>query len=278
MTEPAADEAPGILTALDPGGVLRLTLNRPQVHNALDWRSREVLVGELAAAGADLSVRAVLITGSGDRAFCTGADLRVPLPGPGKPEGAPDTAQGEVSRGIATGWQRLITAVLDCEKPVVAAVNGTAAGAGMHLALACDLVVMADTAKLVPVFVRRGIVPDAAGAYLLTRLVGVARAKQAYLLGDDIPAVDAGALGLVSRVVPAAELATVAGELAARIAAGPTRTLALTKQLVNHALDIDRVAALREEAWSQELAMTTQDAQEGVRSFVERRQPHFRGW
>jgi len=259
-------------------GVLTLTLDRPDVHNALDWNTRESLVERLAEASAQLDVRAVILTGTGERAFCTGADLRVPVPTPDKPEGAPARAQGEVARSIATGWQRVVTAVLDCEKPVIAAVNGTAAGAGMHLALACDLVVMADTAKLVPVFVRRGIAPDAAGAYLLTRLVGPQRAKQIYLFGDDIPAAEAVALGLANQVVPAADLLDVAEAVAQRLSAGPTRTHAVTKRLVNHALDVDREAALAEEAWAQELVMTTEDAQEGVRAFVERRDPSFRGW
>lgn len=267
----------GLRTELD-AGVLRLTLDRPDVHNALDWRTREALVAKLAEADADLAIRAVLLSGSGDRAFCTGADLRVPVPTPDKPAGAPDRAQGDVARSIATGWQRVITAVLDCEKPVVAAVNGTAAGAGMHLALACDVVLMADSAKLVPVFVRRGIAPDAAGAYLLTRLVGPLVAKRLYLFGDDVPAAQALALGLVSEVVPAAELLTRAGEIAGRLADGPTRTLGITKRLVNRALDVDRDTALTDEAWGQELAMTTADAQEGVRAFVERRDAEFRGW
>ena len=260
------------------GGVLRLTLNRPDVHNALDWRTREALVEALRDASADLHVRAVLLTGAGDRAVCTGADLRVPLPVPAKPDGAPERAQGEVARGIATGWQQVVTAVLDCEKPVVAAVNGTAAGAGMHLALACDVVVMAETAKLVPVFVRRGIAPDAAGAYLLTRLDGPQVAKRLYLFGDDVPAVEALRLGLVADVVPAADLEAASAALAERLAAGPTRTLAATKRLVNRALDVDRETALTEEAWAQELVMTTEDAQEGVRAFIERRDTEFRGW
>ena len=260
------------------GGVLTLTLNRPDVHNALDWRTREALVAALDDASADLAVRAVVLTGAGERAFCTGADLRVPMPTPPKPEGAPARAQGEVARGIATGWQRVITAVLDCEKPVVAAVNGTAAGAGMHLALACDVVVMADTAKLVPVFVRRGIAPDAAGAYLLTRLAGPQVAKRLYLFGDDVTAADAQRLGLVADVVPSGDLMKQASALAARLAAGPTRTLAATKRLVNRALDVDRATALTDEAWAQEAVMTTEDAQEGVRAFMERRDPEFRGW
>jgi 2-(1,2-epoxy-1,2-dihydrophenyl)acetyl-CoA isomerase len=260
------------------GAVLVLTLNRPDVQNALDWVTRDALVAALAEASADLSVRAVVLTGAGERAFCTGADLRVPLPAPAKPADAPARAQGDVARVVATGWQRLVTAVLDCEKPVIAAVNGTAAGAGMHLALACDLVVMSEAAKLVPVFVRRGIAPDAGGAYLLTRLVGPQRAKQIYLFGDDIPAVEADYLGLVNQVVALEELMTTALRLAERLAAGPTRTHALTKRLVNHALDLDRGAALDEEAWAQDLAMTTEDAREGVRAFLDRRDPNFRGW
>jgi len=267
----------GLLSERD-GGVLRLTLDRPDVHNALDWKTRESLVAALTEASADAAVRVVVITGAGERAFCTGADLRVPVPTPDKPEGARERVQGDVARSIATGWQRVITAVLDCEKPVVAAVNGTAAGAGMHLALACDVVVMADTAKLVPVFVRRGIAPDAAGAYLLTRLVGPQIAKRLYLFGDDVPAAAALQMGLVGEVVAAADLDKRASELAGRLAAGPTRTLGITKRLVNRALDVDREAALAEEAWGQELVMTTSDAQQGVRAFVERRDPEFRGW
>jgi 2-(1,2-epoxy-1,2-dihydrophenyl)acetyl-CoA isomerase len=267
----------GLQSELD-GPVLRLTLDRPEVHNALDWKTREALVDALHNASADAAVRAVILTGAGDRAFCTGADLRVPVPTPEKPAGAPQRVQGDVARSIASGWQRVITAVLDCEKPVVAAVNGTAAGAGMHLALACDVVVMAETAKLVPVFVRRGIAPDAAGAYLVTRLVGPQIAKRLYLFGDDVPAAEALRLGLVGGVVPAADLDKRATELAARLAAGPTRTLGVTKRLVNRALDLDRDSALAEEAWGQELVMTTTDAQEGVRAFVERRDPEFRGW
>jgi 2-(1,2-epoxy-1,2-dihydrophenyl)acetyl-CoA isomerase len=267
----------GLLSAT-ADGVLTLTLDRPDVHNALDWTTREALVAALAEASADLAVRAVVLTAAGDRAFCTGADLRVPLPTPPKPEGAPARAQGEVARGIATGWQRVVTAALDCEKPVVAAVNGTAAGAGMHLALACDVVVMAATAKLVPVFVRRGIAPDAAGAYLLTRLVGPQVAKRLYLFGDDVEAPEALSLGLVSAVVPPAELSATATALAVRLASGPTRTLGITKRLVNRAMDVDRDTALAQEAWGQELVMTTEDAQEGVRAFVERRETRFKGW
>jgi 2-(1,2-epoxy-1,2-dihydrophenyl)acetyl-CoA isomerase len=258
--------------------VATITLQRPAAMNAMSTAAKIELLDAVSRAAEDAAVRAVVLTGAGDRAFCTGADLRVPMPTPDKPEGAPKRAQGEIARGIATGWQRVVTAVLDCEKPVVAAVNGTAAGAGMHLALACDVVVMSEAAKLLPVFVRRGIAPDAAGAYLLTRLVGPQRAKQIYLFGDDIPAQRADEWGLVITLTPPGETVSVAQQIAGRLATGPTRTHAITKRLINRALDIDRETALTEEAWAQELVMTTEDAQEGVQAFIERRDAQFRGW
>ena len=148
----------------------------------------------------------------------------------------------------------------------------------MHLALAADLVVMASTARLVPVFIRRGIAPDAAGAYLLTRLVGPRRAKQIYMFGDDIGAEQAERFDLVTQVTAPDNVLAEARALAERLANGPTRTLAMTKRLVNRAMDLDRDSALLEETWAQELVMTTDDAQEGVRAFVERRETSFKGW
>lgn len=263
---------------LGDDGVLTLTLDRPEVHNALTWVVRDALTDALQQASADISVRAVVVTGAGDRAFCAGADLRMPPPVPVKPVGAPARVHGDVARSVAAGWQRVLTSVLDCEKPVIAAVNGIAAGAGMHLALAADVVVMAESARFVPVFVRRGIVPDGGGVYLLTRLVGPQVAKQLYLFGDDVSSADAQRLGLVLHVAPQTETLPTALTLARRLAVGPTRTLGATKRLINHALELDRDSALVEEAWTQESIMTTADAQEGVSAFVERRTPVFRGW
>jgi 2-(1,2-epoxy-1,2-dihydrophenyl)acetyl-CoA isomerase len=260
------------------GGVLTITLNRPDVHNSLDWQARDGLADALDAASEDVNVRVVVLTGSGDRAFCTGADLRTSLPRAPRPEGAPNFAQGDIARAIQKGWQRLVVAVLDCDKPVIGAINGTAAGGGMHLALACDIVVMSENAKIVPVFVRRGIAPDAGGPYLLARLIGPQRAKQLYFFGDDLPAATAYEWGLATHLVPAGEALATATSLAERLAAGPTRALAVTKRLVNTALDVDRGTALADEAWGQELVMTTEDAQEGVRAFVERRETSFKGW
>ncbi|HEY4457600.1 MAG TPA: enoyl-CoA hydratase-related protein, partial [Pseudonocardiaceae bacterium] len=244
---------------------------RPQAGNAITADQREQLIHELETASGDPGIRAVVLTGAGDRHFCTGADLAA---GNGS---RTDTGPGSVARAIAGGAQRLISAVLDCEKPVIAAVNGTAAGIGCHLAYACDLVLAADNAKFVEVFVRRGLVVDGAGAYLLTRLIGPQRAKALIFFGDDLPVAEACRIGLVNQVVPAAELATTAAAWAARLASGPTIALALGKRLVNHALDVDRSTALAAEAMAAEVNMTSSDGKEGVQAFVERRTPVFRG-
>lgn len=258
-------------------GVAWITLNRPEVGNAVTPDQRDRMVQLLGAASADIAIRAVVITATG-KAFCTGADLRASRPAPSRPEGAPDRAVGDISRTIRDSAQRLVAAVLDCEVPVIAAVNGTAAGIGAHLAFACDLVLAADTASFIEVFVRRGIVPDGGGAYLLPRLVGPQKAKELMFFGDKLAAADAERIGLVNRVVPADELEATATEWAARLASGPTRALALTKALVNRSLDTDRAGAFADEAVAQELTMHTEDAQEGVAAFVERRDPTYRGW
>jgi 2-(1,2-epoxy-1,2-dihydrophenyl)acetyl-CoA isomerase len=255
-----------------------ITLNRPEAGNALTPDQRNRVIDLLEAASADLGTRAVVLTARG-KAFCTGADLRVRRDADGpRPEGAPDRPVGTVARMIRTGAQRLVAAVQDCEKPVVAAVNGTAAGIGAHLAFACDLVLAAEGARFIEVFVRRGITPDGGGAYLLPRLVGLHRAKELVLFGDDCSAAEAERIGLVNRVVPDDQLEAVAREWAGRLAAGPTPALSLAKSLLNRSLDVDRSTAFAEEAAAQEIAMTSADAAEGVRSFVERRPPRFRGW
>ncbi|MFG2145218.1 enoyl-CoA hydratase/isomerase family protein [Streptomyces sp. NPDC048696] len=256
-------------------GVSWITLNRPEAMNAVTWDQRERVIALLAEASADPAVRAVVLTATG-KGFCAGADLRGAGAGGGSSEGG-ERVPGDVARTIRLGAQRLIAAVLDCEKPVIAAVNGTAAGLGAHLAFACDLVLAAESARFIEVFVRRGLVPDGGGAYLLARLVGPQRAKELMFFGDAVRAVDAERIGLVNRVVPDADLAAVAGEWAQRLATGPTRSIVLAKQLVNASLDSDRTTAFAAEAAAQEITMTTQDAQEGVAAFVERRTPEYRG-
>ncbi|MFF9865256.1 enoyl-CoA hydratase/isomerase family protein [Streptomyces sp. NPDC013953] len=252
------------------GGVTWITLNRPEAMNALTPVQRDRIVALLADASADPAVRAVVLTATGP-GFCAGADLR------GAGPAGRERVAGDVARTIRLGAQRLVAAVLDCEKPVIAAVNGTAAGLGAHLAFACDLVLAAESARFIEVFVRRGLVPDGGGAYLLARLVGPQRAKELMFFGDALAAADAARLGLVNRVVPDGDLEKTARAWAERLAQGPTRTLALTKQLVNASLDGDRATAFAAEAAAQEITMTTYDANEGVAGFVERRTPRFRG-
>ena len=272
---PPADDA--VLRRID-GGVAWITLNRPEAGNAITPAMRDQLIVWLEEASADLAVRAVVLTGSGEKGFCTGADLRASGPGPVRPQGAPDRAVGDAARMIRTGWQRLVTAVLDCEKPVIAAVNATAAGGGMHLALACDLVIAAEEAKFIEVFVRRGIAPDAGGAYLLARLVGPQKAKELFFFGDDLPARDAERLGLVNKVVARADLMDEAGAWAGRLASAPTKAISAAKYLTNRALESDRATALWDEATAQELVTGTEDCREGLAAFAERRPPVFRGW
>lgn len=266
----AVDHVESLILHATDNGVSSITLNRPEAMNAVTWDQRERIIALLAAASADPGIRAVVITATG-KGFCAGADLR------GTPPAGRERIPGDVARTIRLGAQRLIGAVLDCEKPVIAAVNGTAAGIGAHLAFACDLVLAAEGAKFIEVFVRRGLVPDGGGAYLLPRLIGPQRAKELMFFGDSLPAAEAERIGLVNRVVAAEELEKTAREWAQRLAAGPTRAIALTKQLVNASFDADRAAAFAAEAAAQEINMTTRDANEGVASFVERRTPQYRG-
>jgi 2-(1,2-epoxy-1,2-dihydrophenyl)acetyl-CoA isomerase len=259
-------------------GVARITINDPGRGNALTADMRDELADRLDWASADLGVRVVVLTGAGERHFCTGANLAGPQkPGPERPEGAPDRAMGDAARMIRRGWQRLVASILDCEKPVVASVNGTAAGGGAQLVLACDLVVMAENAKLVEVFVKRGIIPDAGGAYLLPRVVGPQITKELMFLADDVPAARCAELGIANRVVAADALVAETDALAARLASGPTKAYALTKWLVNRSFESSRHTAFEEEAMMQDLLTASGDFGEGLAAFRERRDPEFKG-
>jgi len=259
------------------GAVLWVVLNRPHRGNAITPAQRERVITLLGEASSAPDLRAVVIMGAGKN-FCTGADLTVtPQPADAAP-GKPSRPVGFTARVARDGVQRLVSAVLDCEVPVIAAVSGAAAGVGMHLALACDFVIAADSARFIEVSVRRGLVPDGAGAWLLPRLVGMQRAKELMMLGEDVPSARAERLGLVNSVVPAAELTAAARDLAVQLAQGPSAALALTKRLLNQSFESDRGSALDAEATAVELVRATSDAQEGIEAFLERRQPRFRGW
>ncbi|WP_448429419.1 enoyl-CoA hydratase/isomerase family protein [Mycolicibacterium sp. XJ2546] len=265
-------EQTGIQVAIGTDGVCRITIDRPDAGNSLSPLARDALTDAFDNAGDDPSVRAVLLRATGDRHFCSGAGL-----GPHSAQPPSEKRPGDVARMLQKGYQRLITAVLDCDKPVVAAVKGAAAGAGASLVLACDLVVMSKEAKLVQAFVHRGILPDSGAIYLLTRIVGLRKATELLMLGEPVDAAACERLSLVNRVVAPAETDAVAEELVGRLAAGPTVMLALTKRLLSVSSESGRDRAFEQEAWAQEVVSGTADLQEGLTSFAERRRPNFRG-
>ena len=259
--------------------VLWLTINRPDAGNSITPEVRNRIVEHLQDASTDFDVRAVVLTAAGDKHFCTGADLRASgLVVPPKPEGAPERISGDAARAIRMGVQRLTGAIADCEKPVIVALNGTAAGAGASMVLAADLVIAADTARIIQVFVRRGLIPDGGGTYFLPRIIGLQKAKELVFFGDDLTAADAERIGLVNTVVPPGELEATARAWAERLAQGPTKTIGFAKRLLNRSLDHDRTTMFEEESMLVELVTNTEDSAEGVASFVERRPTAFRGW
>jgi len=261
------------------GGIARVTINRPDAGNALTPDQRNRIIELFNGFSEDLNVRVVVLTAAGNRHFCTGADLRVSkVPVHPKPDDAPENTLFDVGRNIKRGAQRLVASIIDCEKPVICAVQGTAAGIGAHIALACDMVVAADNAKFIEVFTRRGISPDGGGAYLLPRLIGLNKAKELIFLADDLRADEAERIGLINKVVPADQLTAAVDDWATRLAAAPTKAISLAKMLLNRSLDSDRHSAFEDEAWAQDLASYTADFSEGINAFKERRDVNFRGW
>ena len=259
-----SDDSSSLLLREQDGGVAILTLNRPEALNALNSALRHELLSAVNAARKDQSTRAVVIAGAG-RGFCAGADLRG------------GSTEREFRRVLNAEYNPLIAAIRTLPKPVVAAVNGVAAGAGVSLALAADFVVAAEDARFVPAFNRIGLVPDSGLARTLVRGIGRHRAMEILLGERQLTAGDARDLGLVSVVVPAAKLNEAARELARRLASGPTLAVGLTKRLLNAAEDATLTDALASEAALQELAGRSEDHAEGVAAFGEKRDPRFSG-
>ncbi|MFN2565583.1 MAG: 2-(1,2-epoxy-1,2-dihydrophenyl)acetyl-CoA isomerase PaaG [Gemmatimonadaceae bacterium] len=250
-------------------GVATITLNRPDLLNSFNMSMAAELQQALRVAAEDDGIRAVLLTGAG-RAFCAGQDLAEAVP----PDGAPAPEIAEIVRRTYNPTVRAIRAL---EKPVVCAVNGVAAGAGANLALACDVVLAADTASFVQAFSKIGLIPDTGGTFFLPRLVGLARATALAFLGDKLSAADAQAIGMIYRVVDAPRLLDEARSLARRLATQPTRGFGLTKRAFNQSMANDLDAQLEVEAELQAEAARTADFAEGVRAFLEKRQPSFAG-
>ncbi|MDP6341205.1 MAG: enoyl-CoA hydratase/isomerase family protein [Acidimicrobiales bacterium] len=255
-----------------------ITINNPDKGNAMSPGMRDRMTGLFESLNGQFDARAVVLTATGQKLFCPGADISVGREYAQRPDDAPALAVGEPRRMMLRGQHPLMSSILDCELPVIAAVNGTAAGMGVHLALICDLVMMADHAKFIEVFARRGLVPDAMGTWILPRLIGPMKTKELMFFADDIPADYALELGLCNKVVPGEELIPSVMEWAVRLATGPTKAHMFTKWLVNRSLDVDRRTITEEESWAVELNNGTLDAQEGVNSFRERRDPNWRGF
>lgn len=243
-------------------GVATITLNRPDSLNALNGTMRGELLAAFKAAGRDDGTRAVILTGAG-RGFCSGADLR--------------GGEREFRRVIADEYNPLVTAIRELPKPVIASVNGVAAGAGVSLALACDLVYASDHARFIWAFVRIGLVPDSGMSRALVRALGRHRAAGLIFTGEPMSSAEAHAAGLVNAVVPAADLRATVEGVAASLAAGPARAHAYAKRLINLGEDATLAESLAAEAALQELAGRTEDHAEGVAAFGEKRDPRFRG-
>jgi 2-(1,2-epoxy-1,2-dihydrophenyl)acetyl-CoA isomerase len=248
------------------GPVATLTLDRPEALNALTVAVKVALREALERIAADRAVRVVILTGAG-RAFCAGQDLAE--------RDLPDAAPLDVE--LRERYNPIIRALRSMGQPVIAAVNGVAAGAGASLAFACDLRIAADEARFILAFGRIGLVPDSGATWFLPRLVGTARAAEIALVGDPINAEEALRMGLVSRVVPVDQLMTQARELADRIAAGAPLALALTKGALDRAATIDLETTLEGEATLQGIAGASADHAEGLAAFREKRAPRFTG-
>ncbi len=247
-------------------GVCTITLNRPDVFNSFDQNMGKSFQSALEEAAGNSSVRCVVITGTG-RAFCAGQDLK--------------EVTSENSPGfkviVEETYNRSIRRICNMEKPVVAAVNGVAAGAGANIALACDFVVAKSSAKFIQAFANIGLIPDSGGTFWLPRLVGMARAKALTMLGSPLVASEAQAMGLIHQAVDDEAFDDAVHALASTLANMPTRGLGLTKKALHAAMNHDLHAQLKLELDLQFEAAETSDYAEGVQAFLEKRKPQFTG-
>ena len=247
-------------------GVLTLTLNRPDALNSFTVEMKEALLAALKDAARDKDVRVIVLTGAG-RAFSAGQDLKE-RQGPGV---------ADLGTELRTRYNPIILAMRRLEKPIIGAVNGVAAGAGISVALACDIVIAAQNATFIEAFTRVGLVPDTGSTWFLPRLVGPARAAEMMLTADPVDATAAERIGLINRVVPADQLMVEAMALASRLAKSAPIALALTKRAMNRAGDMTLDQALDYEAQLQSVAGRSADHKEGVAAFVEKRPAAFKG-
>jgi 2-(1,2-epoxy-1,2-dihydrophenyl)acetyl-CoA isomerase len=248
-------------------GIATITLNRPEARNALDLVMRRELLSVLDELDADAACRVVVLTGAGGH-LSAGGDVKTM---------AARRHTAAEGRARVESLNRFVVRLFEFPKPTIAMVDGFAVGAGCNIALGCDLVIASDRARFGEVFARLGLVPDGGGTWLLPRLVGLAKAKELVFSADIIDAAEALRIGLVNRVVPAAELRNTTRDFAARIAAGPPLALGLAKALRNRSATVDLATSLGFEAYAQAQTITSEDHAEGVRAFLEKRPPTFTG-
>jgi len=251
-------------------GIATLTLNRPERLNALGDTLREDLHDAVERASDDPEVRVMIVTGAG-KGFCSGGDVKAMSERKERGSGRP------LMEKVAPGRDLTVLALRDAPRPIIAAVNGAAAGAGMNLALACDMRLASTAAKFAQAFVRRGLHPDWGGTYFLPRVVGTAKAAELIFTGEVIDAQEALRLGIVSAVHAPEELMPAALALARKIADGPPIAIRLAKRAIYHNLDCDLRQALEFETFAQNICYETEDAAEGIKAFVEKKSPSFRG-
>jgi enoyl-CoA hydratase/carnithine racemase len=251
-------------------GIATLTLNRPERLNALGDTLRDDLHDAIEQASGDAGIRAMIITGAG-RGFCAGGDVKA------MHEAREAGRERALIDRIAPSRDRVLQLMRDAPQPIIAAVNGPAAGAGMNLALGCDIRIASTAAKFGQAFVRRGLHPDWGGTYFLPRLVGAAKACELIFTGDRLGAEEAYRLGIVNAVVSPEELMATTYALARKIAAGPPIAIRLAKRAIYRNMEADLRASLEFETFAQNICADTEDAREGARAFVEKREPKFQG-
>ena len=253
-------------------GVATITLNRPDRLNAMSWDSWREFQDALRRVSEDDAIKVLVVTGAG-RGFCSGTDLAATA---APPESAGRPARESRQQKLRSSY--LVTYdVLACQKPTIAAINGTSAGAGFAILLAFDIRIASEKARFGTIFARRGLSPDFGCTYLLPRVVGVSKALELMYSGDLIDAEEALRIGLVGRVVPHDELLPTSQDVAARLASGPSLALEVTKRLTYRAMYPDLADHIQFEEYLSRLCQTSEDAAEGVRSFLEKREPRFRG-
>lgn len=253
------------------GGVLTITMNRPEVLNAFNDIMLEELGAAIDAAAQDESVRCVVITGAGGN-FGSGQDLRVFAALHAGAGGEPVKVGEHLQK-----YHRVILAIRNMPRPVVAAVRGVAAGISCNVALSCDLRIAADDARFIEAFARIGLVPDGGGGYFLPRLVGLGKALELAMLAEEVSGPVAERIGLVNRCVPVAEFEAATKAFAQRLANGPTHTYGLIKQLMNASFERDLQSSLKLEGELQDDAIRSEDHREGLSAFLQKRKPHYKG-